>query len=193
MKTRKSFNVKQASAGQIMAEIKRLRTNAERGLAVFFVLLQQVEFQRADVWKAAGVETFDMFLNSHHVCNAARYREFCAGLAKLGDPELAVRMGEQGTAAVRSLRDATPARVAELDERAGKFQAVHGSPPSKQTVAGWVRDLEPHEPKIKHQFSELGRLRAENQQLRAALRERDRRIVQLERTIAKASKKAKAA
>lgn len=185
------FNLLKAGAEELVAEIKRLRSLAERGLAQFFILLTEVEAHRTDVWKSAGIETFDMFLNSHALCNAARYREFCSGFAKLGDPELAVRLGDQGTVGMRTMKNPTPQKIFEIDERTKAFIENHGSPPSEQTVISWVRDLEPRESRVIHTFTEIGKLRAENQQLRAALRDRDKKILDLEGRLAKVKKKVK--
>jgi len=176
--------IERGSFDEVVAELKRLRHEAEASAALFLTALYTMETVRDDIWRQAGVESFDMFLNTHHLCNAARYREFCAGLRKLGgDTATAVKLGEGATAAARFFQEPTPEKIAELSKRTEAFEEINQVLPSQQHAQTWVKQLEPHEPKVVRQTTELARLRAEVQQLRAQLRQAEQTIRQKDKEL----------
>lgn len=183
------MNIKTASNTQIMNAIKAARALYEENSVAFLLLLRDVEQQRKDVWSANGILSFDMFLNTYHLINASRYREFCAGYEHIGDPAQAFRMGEGIVAELKKFSRPTAAKLAKMDEWSQAFKVEHKVLPSAQTAREWRNKLEPSDPKSVRFASELNVLRAENQKLRAVIRERDREIVELKTKLAGDKKK----
>lgn len=161
---------------EVMGEIRRARREAEEAEARFFVVLWHVEQERPDVWGAAGA-TFDMFLQTHHCCQPARYREFVAGMDKTSEADVVAIGVDAARVAAKMNPEAVPAFVAQCKD----FAEVNGVKPSEQTARDYAKRLQQPEPRPVAQANELRTLRAENAELRAKLKLAERRIADLER------------
>lgn len=153
---------------EIIDQAKMLRAKAERARAEFFIFLQHVETQEQEAWKIGGCETFDMFLLSNHICESASYREFIAGMEKLGGEEAALIAGAEATRAARQLQ--TSEAAIKFVEQCAAFREVHGVAPSAQTAKNYAARLEPKAPAVMRQVTELSKMRATVEKLRADLK-----------------------
>ena len=174
---------KNASYEELVQACKQARDASERAEAAFFLLLMAVETQHAETWKAAGIEEFEQFISSNGpLCQPQRYRLFCVGCARIGI-EAAAEHGAHFTIEAGKVRDVNPRVIVELMGRASAFREVHGVAPSEQASREWRKEVD--QPQEEHRTvkaaNELGRLRAENEKLRADLRVARARITELEK------------
>lgn len=161
----------------ICKELAHLRLDKERAEAKFLLRLREVEQTEMDLLKMAGCETFDRFLKSTKLMDSARYRNFVAGLEKIG-AERALEVGAEATIEASAILDGeatakkyTSAVLDWREEHRGVF-------PSAEVAAHLLRQVEPREeiPNATRTQSELRKLRnriaeleAENNKLRAEL------------------------
>lgn len=175
------------SIDEFIEHAKRLRADAEEAEARFLLFLREFELKREDLWKTAGVASFDGFLQSTQLCNTARYRNFVAGAEVVqGEAE---GIGAAATIAAGHFRTPTEEATKEYVSRCEKFRDVHGVGPSEQTSREWVKQLDQAEPKVVRQASRLRQLEAENQQLRADKRTLERKLATALKEIEKLEKR----
>lgn len=172
-----SINMKHIKAiktiEQFAEEAVRLRQNAEAAEAEFLLFLRTFELEREDLWKTAGIVSYDGFLQSLQLCNTARYRNFVAG-AKIVEDARAI--GADATVAAGAFKSPTEEAAREYVSRCEKFRVVHGTGPSEQHAKTWVKQLDQAEPKVVRQASRMAQLEAENQKLRSENRELQRKL-----------------
>lgn len=168
---------------------RQLRQESEEAEARFLLFLREFELHREDLWKTAGVASFDSFLQSSQLINCARYRNFCAGARLLSDVEKA---GAGAAVAAAAFKQPTTEGMRKFEENVAAFRSVHGAPPSEQTARDWVRQLDEKSPKVVRQATRLRELEAENQALKAENRELRRKVQVAERELARHRKKAAA-
>jgi hypothetical protein len=172
---------------EFIEQAKVLREQAEEAEARFLLFLRAFERSRPDLWKTAGVQTFDSFLQSAALVNPARYRNFVSGVDII--PGAAERIGAGAMIAAASFKDPLKVTIDEYVKRCSKFREYHGVSPSEQTARNWVRQLEPSEPSVVTRTTRIHQLEAEVQQLRAQVRQLTREKADLEKQLGKAPKK----
>lgn len=179
------FDVKRATVDQITEEFLRLARNQEEAAFDFCYFLHELELKRQDVWELAGSKTFDGWLNGQRTAiNASRYREFVAGLEKVGDYEKARAQGYSammGKGIIHDDSDGT--KQAQFDDYVTAFKNRNGKAPSVQSAQNQARRIDPPVPNCVLRSNELNQLRAEVVELRAQLRARDRKISDLEKQL----------
>lgn len=183
---------------QLVAECKRLRSEAERSEARFLAFLIVAEREYAPEWGSAGAADFEQFLRSNSLCDTDRYRLFRDGADKVG-VDVAIQYGAHWAMQVGKMRDSKTSVISEFADRAAKFQEVNAVSPSEQVVTGWRQELEaaeravagesPKRVRAQLQVDELHKLRAENEKLKASLRAAERRVTQLESELAEVRRK----
>jgi hypothetical protein len=177
---------------QLVERCKELRARHERARSEFFLFLMQVESEHEETWKAAGVESFDQFVECHKLCQVHLYRLFVAGCNREGS-EKALTNGAAWTIEMGRLRQPTPELSKEMGKRADSFIEVNHVPPSEQTVERWRLELD-KAPASEHgtvrKASELHRLRAENQMLLAQNKKLEKENTKLRSELEKLTKKA---
>lgn len=169
------------SIDDFLEHAKRLRSNAEAAEVEFLSFLRDFEVSREDLWKTAGVASYDSFLQSLALCNPARYRNFITGTNVIRDRTTSI--GAAATIAAARFRQPTVEAVSEYVARCENFREIHEVAPSEQTARSWVKQLDQAEPKVVRQVSRLRQLEAENQQLRAESRQFQAKLKEAEKLI----------
>ncbi|MFA5186381.1 MAG: hypothetical protein WC551_07900 [Patescibacteria group bacterium] len=177
-----SFNMKEATLEQIVAEALALRAKAERSAAEYLAFLYQFELEREDLWKTAGVATYSQFLNSHSLVNTSRYDVFRKGVEKLGSVAQAIEIGEPSTAEAGKIKD--PLAVPVFEGITKAWIDIHdGTVPSEQTAECHRAQAEPKKSPVFFRQSELHELRAKVQQLAARNRQLEADLRTKQKTI----------
>lgn len=158
-------------------ELAKLRMAKEHAEASFLLRLREIEQTEMSLLRAAGHETFDRFLKANKLMDSARYRNFVAGLEKVGIPR-ALEIGAEATIEASAILDGESATQryasAILDWRKEHREVF----PSAEAAARILRQVEPREeiPKSTRNQSELRKLRnriaeleAENANLRSEI------------------------
>lgn len=171
----------------LIVECKRLRLAFERDEARFLVALSDIEEQHMDMLSQNGCATFENFLKTHNLCDAARYSLFRAGLAKVGR-EAAEQIGVQAVLGAARIKE--PDKAPAFVQWAGSFVEQHGTAPSGQAVNRELLTRGFVEPSAKpaqvvKASNELARLRAENAELRAQLKAEQAKSKRLAETVKK--------
>lgn len=168
---------------QFVEHARSLRAASQEAEARFLLFLREFEIGREDLWKVGGAVTFDSFLQSNQIVNAARYRNFCAGASLLGDGSL--RAGAAATIEAGRFSQPTKEGIRQFQTNVDAYRDVHGSAPSGQTAHEWVKQLDEKPPKVIGQASRLRTLEAENQALRADKRDLERKLAAAQKEIGK--------
>jgi regulator of replication initiation timing len=180
----------EGTAKQVMDQILVAKANYQKAETAFFEFLIDVEAQRKDVWE--GFESFDMFLNTHHVVNPARYREYVAGRGIAESLTSIDDLGVDGVRAIRQIRTPSKEKLDEIVRRSRDFEEVNRVKPSEQTVGQWVRELNRGEPQVVLRASEIRRLRLENEELKKKIRVLEGQLAATKKELEKARGKRKA-
>jgi hypothetical protein len=177
---------------QLVEECKRLRLKSEKAEAEFFAFLMVAEREHAEVWQGGGCADFQQFLASNHLADGRRYRFFAIGVDRVG-LDTAIAHGAHWTIQAGMLPDPSPKVLRDFTERARAFVEMEHTAPAEQTVRTWAAEAvaSGRDPKRVQQVSELHRLRAENQELRAKLRAAEKRAADAEAKLAKLAKPSK--
>jgi hypothetical protein len=119
--------------------------------------------------------TFAQFVNNGGLCDSKRYLAFEAGYkqlgqtrlaSKMGRDELAVLIGHEAVSLIPKLR--TKQGLDNYLSEVIAYSNLHGSGPDSRTLKRYVKGAEPQPlTKAQEQRRELGKLRAENEMLRA--------------------------
>lgn len=188
---------------EIVSEARRLRAQAEAAEAAFLIYLHTVEQNHMSVIQSCGMETFDRFLRSFELCRPERYRDFVAGMQKVG-AIAAQRIGTEATMMARKLSGQQQAGeyVGALD----KWREQHGEVfPTSETAERMLRNVDPRktipasvvrDEGRRALENDVARLKKENADLVAKLsrveKERDalqKRCVQLSRELEQAKRR----
>lgn len=183
---------------ELVAECKRLRTEAERSLAQFYAFLVVVERSYDSVWRGAGHTRYESFVKQV-LTYPHLYVEFRDGLDKVG-VDAAIENGAHWTIEIGKIRNTTPAMIEEMASKALHFREVNEKPPSAQTAHQWASSLGAQfatNGGADARASKLRKLEIENRELRQKLRkveaERDALRAELAKSTSKTVKKSKAA
>jgi len=170
---------------KLVSECKRLRLKSERAEAEFFAFLMVAERDHEGVWRGGGCDTFEQFLTSNHLCKQERYRFFAIGVDRvtLG---AALANGAYWTIQAGKMHEPSKAALRDFGERARAFVELEKTAPSEEAARQWAAEITSRgrDPQKLAQVSELHRLRAENQELRAKLRASEKRVAELEAKVA---------
>lgn len=158
---------------QIITECRRLRSEAEVAEAKFLTFLRKVELEFMDELRANGCDTFERFLKTHGLCDAARYRKFTLGFDKLKlDQDTAQQMGVPAVMAGSEIKNKR--RSSSYIDAVVAWKLDHGDVmPKPETAQRLMRQVDPRKeiPQAVRKLSEIDRLRIENSKLRARVRE----------------------
>jgi len=157
------------SLEQLVERCRKLRAKAELAAADFLLGLMEIEAQYMEVLRDNGCDTFERFLRSYHICDPARYRDFCAGVGVIGRMR-ARRIGEHATREAARFRNMSPQKVEKLVLRAEAFETRNGVKPSAAEARRYRAELEAPRVTGIRTASKLAALEAENRELRAELR-----------------------
>ncbi len=166
---------------ELVEQCKQFRAKAERAEAEFLAFLMLAEGAHDDVWKGAGCATFEQFLRSNHLCRPERYSAFVRGVDRVGKADALVN-GAAWTIEASKFGDEHLAAIEQFSARATAFVETEKVAPSEETVREWRAQIEQStkEHSTVRRASELHRLRAENQKLRAELKSAQSLIVTLQ-------------
>jgi hypothetical protein len=171
----------------LVRHLAKLRLERERVDAMFLLALYEAESTHLALLKANGLESFERFLKSYKLCDAARYRSFVIGLEKIGREE-AKKIGADATIEAASLTG--PKVAPKYVEAIEAWREEHrGVAPTRETAAKILRQVDPREEEpqaVGKQRREddlrirCAELESENAKLRAALdktqKERDEAV-----------------
>jgi len=127
----------------IISELAKLRLTRERADAVFLLRLREVENEHMPLLRQNGHESFERFLKSSKLCDPARYRDFVAGLNKLGE-EQALALGADAIVEAASLTSKAAGSKYVTAIEAWREQH-RGVAPTRETSAKILRQVDPRE------------------------------------------------
>lgn len=158
---------------EFLAQAHAYRVAIGDAEATFFEYLYKAETDWQYLWSATG-HTYEQFLDSHKLCNVARYREWLKSHG-FGITRYVREVGLEPVLAAPSLK--TPKQREELIERARVFKETNGVTMSEKSAQREARDIRMREAAVKTAvrgrslgYSELAakcqRLEIENAELR---------------------------
>jgi hypothetical protein len=162
------FDIKKCSIQEFLAEAALRRQHREESETSELILFYECERHRKDIWQDGGMKSFEQFLTTHQLVTPVRYRNFVAGLKKVGGSDVAREIGVHATIEAHKIKSNSPTISRVYVNSAKAFREVHeGHVPSEMASRLLRAHAEPRRAPIFRHQSELHRLKAENTRLKA--------------------------
>lgn len=166
-----------------------LRARTEEALARYLIFLRTFEQTRKDIWGSAGCETFESFVQTHHLINVASYRNFCVATGMMTTEQL-LAIGAEAAVEAASFRSPDPQKITAFVDRALSFRKMNGGvAPSGQTARQWVLQIDPREPRVVASANKMAMLEAELVDARQKIKVLERENAVLKKQLEKQEKR----
>ncbi len=161
-----------------------LRRSADAGEQRFMDFLMEGEHLE-HLWRP-GAATYDRFLDHHHICKPARYRNWVCAKTDL-DNATVEAIGVNG--AVQAVRVSDPAKRCQAVREMVLTAEKEGVPLSEQTAEAISRRYRDVVPNVIRRADRMQTLEEENHRLRAEIRRLNSENADLKKKLAKATSK----